>query len=125
MAPLKGRPTIHGTPEGMPYDLGIPERMPYGWRLISRPQLSASIAQFGPHLERGTADNSEHYRLHCVIAGSGIPDDLADDGHVDRLEAAAQGVNQHFLGQGSDEHVRPAEQRVAQRRGPVHLRPVR
>ena len=77
---------------------------------------STSIGQFRAHLERGALHDSQHDRLHGVILRGGAPDDAADDRHVDRLEPAAQRVNQQLFGDRAGEHVRPGQQRLPQRR---------
>ena len=82
-----------------------------GYSLLRCPPWSPRAArsrQLWSASGTGALHDSQHDRLHGVVLRGGVPDDAADDRHVDRLEAAAQRVNQQLLGDGPDEHVGPA-----------------
>ena len=66
-----------------------------------------SIGQLRAHLKRGAADDAQHDRLHGVVLRGRVADDAPDDGHVHRLEAAAERVDQQLLRDGA-RRTRPA-----------------
>src|SRR6187402_2109206 len=53
-----------------------------------------------PHLERRALHHAEHQRTELVVVLRRLTDDAADDGKVEVLDVASNGVHQELLGHG-------------------------
>ncbi len=76
------------------------------------------------HLERAAVHHSQHEGREAVVVLGRVADDLANRGHVEMLDAAAEAVGHQALREAGEEHVLVLQQRRAQAVRAGHLRAV-